>query len=993
MKQWLFRTILGLLLAVVLQGTLVAPSPVQAQVPTNRSAANTPTKTTKAVRGAIFGFIVDDQDGWPLIGVNVVIQGTLIGASTDLDGRFEIPELEPGLYTLEATYIGYSTLVIEAVEVDDGLSTRLDLTMSSSTVLLGDVVVEARALQNTEANLLRMRAKSAAVSDAISSEEISRSGSSNAADAMTKVTGASVVAGKYVYIRGLGDRYSSTTLNGSALPSADPDRKSFQLDLFPSSLLDNIVTTKTFTPDKAGSFSGGLVDVGTKDFPDRLTMQYSVSSSVNSQTTLGEMIAYEGSSTDWVGRDDGSRALPDIVSDPAVQLPTEFEARRDPEKAAILDAASRAFNGVMTPGVRTAPVNRSISASVGNNVDLFGKPFGFTMSGTYGNTFSAYSGGTVGRWELIGGQVSDINKLTSTRYFGLEEDRPVSTPGFDQKGSQEVNWGVLGTFAYKPHPRHSASVTFMRTQSGITESRQLEGYWVDLSGNSTFQTRVLGYKERALRSIQGRGEHAFNFGTLNWRASTSDNSQDEPDLRYFSNHYTARDRDSDGVYEDTLYQSPASLYPAPTRFYRNLKERTTDLGADFTVRFRQWAGEQSLIKIGAAWTDTERDFRERRFEYKTGRGVRYGEFGGDNNAFFQSVGINGTTSSGQPIFANYIQEASSDRSNYDGSQTVTAFYGMLEMPLAKGIRLITGARLESTGMLTVSGDSTLATGNLDNRDWLPSANLVWAVGRKMNLRVAATKTLARPTFRELAPYSTFDFVGDLVFRGNADLRRTLITNYDLRWEWFTRPGEITAISVFYKDFVNPIERVIQTSVGNNSLGIQNVARGSLIGLEFEMRQRLDRLSPRLKNFQFGGNLSVVDSRVRIPEEELAVIRAADPEAGESRQLEGQSPYLINVDVGYANPTTGLSASVFFNVFGSRLMAVSEGAAPDIFERSRGTLDFLISKRLITGIVVKLNVKNITNSAYLTSQEFKDTEYVYGRYTLGRSYSIGVSYSL
>lgn len=950
-------------------------------------------KSQKEDRGSIFGFIVDDQDGWPLIGVNVVIKGTVIGSSTDLDGRFEIPELEAGLYTLEATYIGYTTLLIEDVEVEDGLSTRLDLTMGSSAVELGDVVVEARAVRNTEATLLRMRAKSAAVSDAISSEQISRSGSSDAAAAMTKVTGASVVGGKYVYIRGLGDRYSSTTLNGSALPSADPDKKAFQLDLFPSSLLDNIVTTKTFTPDKPGSFSGGLVDVGTKDFPDRLTVQYSVSSSVNSQTTLSDMIAYEGSSTDWLGRDNGSRALPEIVEDPSVQLPTEFDARRDPEKAAQLDAASKAFNSVMTPGVRTAPVNRSISAAVGNKVDVFGRPFGFTLSGSYGNSFSAYSDGTVGRWELIGGEVSEINNLTSTRYFGSDEARPVSTTGFDRKGSQEVNWGFLGTFAYKPHPRHSTSLTLMRTQSGINESRELEGYWVDLSGNSTFQTRVLGYKERSLLSVQGRGEHAFGFGTLNWRASTSDNSQAEPDLRYFSNHYTARDRDFDGVYEDTLYQSPASLYPAPTRFYRDLNEKTADLGADFSMRFRQWSGEQTVLKIGGAYTDTDRDFRERRFEYKEGRGVQYGRFEGDNDEFFSTVGIVDTSRAGQPIFANYIQEASSDRSNYDGSQSVTAFYGMLELPLTSRLKLISGARLESTEMLTVSGDSTLPRGELNNSDWLPSANLVWAVTEEMNLRLAATRTLARPTFRELAPYATFDFVGDLVFRGNASLKRTLITNYDFRWEWFTRPGEITAVSLFYKEFVNPIERVIQTSVGNNSLGIQNVDRGQVLGLEFEMRQRLDRIHRVLANFQFGGNLSIVDSKVNIPEEELAVIRAADPEGGDTRPLEGQSPYLANIDFGYNNPVSGFSASVFYNVFGSRLIAVSEGAAPDIFERSRATVDVLVAKRLVTGVRIKFSVKNLTDSAYLTSQQFKDTDYVYGSYKLGRTYSLGVSYSL
>ncbi|MFT5142330.1 MAG: TonB-dependent receptor [Rhodothermales bacterium] len=982
-------------MAVVTLLLAFCTSSVQAQAPTrnNNAGRSVRSATPVAKAGSIFGFVVDSQDGWPLIGVNVVIDGTLIGSSTDLEGRFEIHDLSQGTFDLRVSYVGYTTLLVEAVEVEDGLATRLDLSLSSEATDLGEITVEARATKDTEANLLRLRSKSAAVSDAISSETISRSGSGDAAAAMTKVTGASVVGGKYVYIRGLGDRYSSTTLNGSALPSADPDKKAFQLDLFPSSLLDNIVTTKTFTPDKPGSFSGGLVDVGTKDFPERLTMQYSVSSSVNTQTTFEDMVSYSGSSADWQGRDSGLRAIPSAVADPSTTLPTELEARRDPEKAQQLDAASKAFNSVMTPGLRTAPVNRSLAAAIGNQVKLFGKPLGFTLSGTYGNSYSAYSNGTVGRWELLGGQVGGINQLTSTRYFGSAADRPVETVGYDRKGSEESNWGLLGTLAFRPHPRHSASVTFIRTQNGISESRDLAGYWVDLSGNSTFQTRVLGYKERSLAAIQSRGEHAFSVGTLTWRAATSRNSQDEPDIRYFSNHFTARDRDHDTVYEDTLYQSPASLYPAPTRFFRNLEESTADLGADFAVRFSQWTGEKATLKVGGAYTDTNRDFNERRFEYKEGRGIRYGAFGGDNDAFFQSVGIVDTSSIGQPVFANYIQEASSDRSNYDGRQTVSALYGMLELPLTRSLRLIAGARMESTQMLTVSGDSTLPRGELDNKDWLPSANLVWGVTEKMNFRLAATRTLARPTFRELAPYSTFDFVGDLVFRGNAALKRTLITNYDFRWEWFARPGEIAAVSFFYKQFKNPIERVIQTSVGNNSLGIQNVDDGMVLGVELEMRQRLDRLSPLLANFQLGANLSVVRSEVKIPEEELLVIRAADEFARDTRQLEGQSPFLVNLDIGYDRVESGTSVSLFYNIFGDRLITVSEGASPDIFERSRSTVDLVVSQRMISGIKIKLTAKNIANSAFMTSQQFKDTEYVYGSYTLGRTYSLGVSYSL
>ena len=548
----------------------------------------------------------------------------------------------------------------------------------------------------------------------------------------------------------------------------------------------------------------------------------------------------------------------------------------------------------------------------------------------------------------------------------------------------------MATIAYKPHPRHELSATFLRTQSGVSESRALAGFWQDLTGNSTFETRVLGYKERRLTSVQGKGKHVLKPLSLEWRGSLAQNSQEEPDLRYFSNHFTIRDRD--GVI-DTLYQSPASLYPAPTRFFRDLSEQNASIGGDITVPFSQWGGLKSNLKFGFSYVDVTREFRERRFEYDEGRGFSFGEFDGDIDAYFSAAGIVDTTSSGRPNFGNIIKDASSDRSNYDGDQKITAYYAMVEVPILSRLRIVGGARLELTDMSTVSQDTSLTPGRLDNSDWLPSVNLIYQLADNMNIRSAYTKTLARPTFRELAPYATFDFVGDFVFRGNSGLKRTLITNYDFRWEWFTRPGEIVAVSAFYKRFENPIERVIQTSTGNNSLSVQNVEEGRVYGLELEVRKSLDQFAGFLRDFRFGGNLSLVQSEVDIPEEELTVIRAADPNAASTRSLEGQSPFLANLDLTYDNMKSGSMVSVYYNIFGKRLITVSEGAAPDIFERSRSTIDVIYSQRLPGGVSMKLSAKNLLDSEVKTSQILGNTEFIYGLYRTGRSFSLGFTYSL
>ncbi len=934
--------------------------------------------TTVAQTGTISGIVVDAESGEPLVAVNVVIDGTLRGTASDLEGRFRIPDVQPGLVSVTFSYVSYQSKQVTGIEVKAGAVSTLQVTLHPEAIGLDEVVVEARAMSNTDASLLRQRQKSVAVSDAISAESISKSGSSDAAAAMTKVTGASVVGGKYVYIRGLGERYSSTHLNGSELPSADPDRRAFQLDLLPSSLLDNIVTLKTFTPDKPGNFSGGLVDVGTKDFPDRLALSFTSSASYNTETTYNEaFLLYSGGKTDWLGRDDGSRSIPAALTGSEVEFPSEVEARRNPDKAATLERLSKAFGPEMEPTSHEAPVNRSVSLAVGNQIGFLGRPLGFSASLTYNQHYGFYGNGDVGRWELVGAQVDQVDRLTSVRRFA------------DTRGSREVHIGALASVSYKPHQNHKIKGTFLQTQNGESTARYLEGYWVDLSQSSTYQTRYLGYKERGLRSLQSQGEHflpRLGAGTVEWKVSSTKSSQNEPDLRYFTNHYTVQ------ASGDTLFSSPASLYPAPARFFRELEESNTNIQVDYSIPFRQWNDLGGRFKVGGFLLDIDRDFRERRFEYEEGPGVSFLQYGGRVADFFNAAGIIGTRANGQPQFGLYITDRSSPKNNYTGSQSIQAAYAMLELPLMRSLRLIGGARMENTRMATVSALESLPEGRLENNDLLPSVNLVYEMSRTMNLRAAYTHTIARPTFREMAPYQTFDFVGDFVFAGNPSLKRTLIRNSDLRWEWFRRPGEIIALSVFHKQFENPIERVILTRAGNNTMGIQNVDRGMVIGLEAEIRGSLGFI-PVLENFQLGGNFSLVHASVDIPESELTVIRAADPTAVSNRPLQGQSPYLVNMDLAYEDYSKGTAIGLYYNVFGPRLLAVTEGAAPDVFEQPRHTLDLVASQRLIGHVSLGFSIKNLLNEDVLEAQRFKGQEFVYQNYPLGRTVSLSLRYTV
>lgn len=941
--------------------------------------------------GRITGKLVDSETGEALIGANVFLEGTSIGAASDLEGRFTITKIPSGNYTVVVSIIGYSTRKLADVKIVPGETVNLNLAMKPEAVATEDVIVTAVLITSTDAALLKQRQKSIAVSDAISAESISRSASGTAAEAMTQVTGASVVDGKYVYVRGLGERYSATTLNGSELPSADPEKKAVQMDLFPANLLENIVTLKSFTPDKPGNFSGGMVDVNTKSYPEKFNLKFSTGASYNSEATLSSnYLSYAGSSTDFLGFDDGLRALPNILRG-GPEIPSAIRARRDPELARQLDEFSKAFQPVMAPSTKTAPVNQSFALSLGNQSRVFGRPLGYLASFSYKRNFDFYDSGRSERWGLS----TSVAQTESLTPKALLDDR---------HGSDNVTWGGLATVSCKLHNNHQLSFNLLYTQSGESSSRYLSGRWPDQFGATSeaiFETRVLGYVERNLQSYQLSGEHYFKglLGLkLDWKGALTRNTQEEPDVRFFSNHF------STGANGVVNYSISPSNYPQPARYFRNLEEEGRNFEMNLALPFKQWTGLAAQFKVGGFYSEKDRAFEEIRFQYVRPANFRYT---GDPSEFFSNdfVGIVGFDSTrNEFLFGNYIELAPDPRGgNYDGQENITAVYGMLDVPLMRRLRFIGGVRLEATRM-DVFGANTnlpdnLRIGRLHNNDFLPSINFVYQLGENTNLRAAYGRTLARPTMREKAPYVSFEFVNDYSFAGNVNLQRTLIDNFDLRWEWFGRPGEIYAVSAFYKFFDKPIERSIVPGVtpDNPEIIYNNVDEGRVYGLEFEFRKRLDVIGKLLNNFQIGMNLALVRSLVDIPQTKLTRLRQVDPDRlvfkEDTRPLQGQSPYIFNLDLGYDNQGTGTTANLLYNIFGDRLSEVTSDATPDVYENSRGLLSFNLSQRIYRSVSAKFSAKNILNSSVRFIHEYKGQEYVRRHYELGRSFAFGVSYDL
>ena len=933
--------------------------------------------------GRISGTVVDSETGDPLIGATVTVVGLQLGAMADLEGTFLIRNVPVGQHTVLVSMIGFAQKRVTEVRVDPGQVSRIDIAVDQELIVADVVEVTARSLENTEAALLKQRQNALSISDAISAEDISRGAQGDVAAAMTRVTGASVVDGKYVYIRGLGERYSSAQLNGTSLPNTDPNSKSVQMDIFATNLLDNITTEKTFTPDKPGNFTGGSVNVKTKSLPESFTMSFSTSTKYNSQSSFKDILSYDGGEYDFLGFDDGTRDIPLALQNSDVEIPSITSALRDPEAAQLLDLYSKSFGDKsMTPTTTEGALGQSYSFSIGNQTTVLDRPFGMLGSVSYNRNISAYDNGASGIWKRV-----------SRESEGLNRERFAT----DTNGSEEVLWGGLVNATYRPSITHEIGANVLYNRSGEKQSRYQTGAWPSsLPGdNVRYETRVLSFIEREMRSLQFRGKHVLPSVSnleIEWNGAFIRSTQDEPDLRFFTNEFQTVDAEGQGASDIDSYTIALSNYAAPTRYFRNLEETNRDFKLDLTLPFSPWSGLTARLKLGGAYLDKDHTFRERRFSFRQDN-LQYRN---DPVVFFSSArtGIlpdEFQDTPGFTRFGNFVSEDSDLKNNYDGEQEIMAGYVMLDLPFSRRFKVTGGARYESTLLDVVSHEPSLSPGKLDEKDWLPSVNTVYEVVDNMNVRGAYSRTLARPSFRELAPFASFLFVGDFIFVGNNELKRTLIDNYDLRWEWFTRPGEIYALSYFYKKFENPIERVIVTT--NGEIQFQNVDAAFVTGVELEYRTRLDQLHPSLSNFQIGGNLSLVRSQVDIAPSELAVIRALDPNAGDTRELQGQSPYVVNFDAMYDNTDTGTLVSVHYNVFGERLSEVSTGGTPNAFEQPAGMLDITGSQRLWDRVTLKFSAKNLLDPDIKKVHPFNNEEFIRSLYKRGRTYSVGFSYGI
>ncbi|MDD4051839.1 MAG: carboxypeptidase-like regulatory domain-containing protein, partial [candidate division Zixibacteria bacterium] len=574
--------------------------------------------TAVAQTGQITGTVVDSKTGEPMVGASVMLENTATGAKTNLAGKFIVRNVPVGVHTLVVSSIGYSPTQIEGVEVKKG-GTDLTITLTERPIeSQKTVVVRAKANQSTEAALLRDRQAAVAVKDAISSQAISRSGSGTAAQAISRVTGAST-DGKYVFIRGLGDRYTNTQLNGTLVPTPDPDKQAVPLDLIPADLLDNIVVTKSFTADMPGNFSGGSVNLVTKDFPEQRTVKFTTGTSSNSLATFKDVLRGSSSTTDWLGTDDGSRAMPSFFDDQANldRLPRGNTIIKDSAAAVFLRQASQSFNTDWAPSKRTIPLNQNYGFQFGDNLSLFGRSLGMIGSLTYTRSSRFYDNGNY--------QFSVARNAT---------DLEIIDQYTDTRSVDEVLWGGLAGLSYSLGTHHTLGVNYIYNRSGESEARFLKGRNYENGTEGEWrESSVLSYTERNISTVQFKGGHQLRTGLplrVDWLIGNSHARQQQPDLRQFIS--SVRVDDSNYPEVDTIW-STGSGYRWPSRYWRDLKETNQEYNLNFTLQI----SSSTKLKTGGSYLRKNRTNRQTQFNL-TGDPAVLTAVHGDPDAFANTAG-------------------------------------------------------------------------------------------------------------------------------------------------------------------------------------------------------------------------------------------------------------------------------------------------------------------------------------------------------------------
>jgi outer membrane receptor for ferrienterochelin and colicin len=759
----------------------------------------------KGPEGRVIGRVVDAETGRPLPGAQVAVEGTAVLRVAGVDGRFVLTGVPAGEQTVVVRFIGYAPKSVTGIQVPEGAAVALDVTLEASAVAVAGIVVTAAREAGSVSRALDAQRAAVGVTSAITSEQIARSPDSDAGAAIQRVSGVTVEDGKYVSVRGLGERYTTTSLNGSRLPSPEPERKTVPLDLFPTGLLSSITTLKTFTPNLPGDFSGAQVDIRTREFPVRRQLNFAASTGLNPDVTGQALPMAPGVGGEWLAAAAGPRLIPGVV-----------EQTQRPQPGAPTNEMVNAMRNVWSTVDRTGRPGSSLGVSLGGRDPILGQDVGYLAALTYSATDEA-------RLDMV------RENVEGDHYEGV-------------LGRHSILWGglvnlstILGT-----HTRLSLNNSYNR--SADNEASLERGFYENHGSN--IQIERLRYVERAVRSSQIQAEHQLTTRyLLDWSVSHASISRQEPDR---SEYVTSLDAPQPVWYnQEGAFRAYGGLTEGSFEASTNLEMRLGGIG-------------RHRIRVGGTYRATDRD------AYDTGYSIWSREWSLTDARWTQAPeeffdGRYATPS--DSLFGISLFNAGGD---YRAEDRLLAGYGMAEVALGDRIRLVGGARLEHSEV-TLHYEDVLGTrGSTEPAytDILPSLALNLDLTDAQKLRLSVSRTLARPEYREIAPVCYRAGLGEEQRCGNPDLVRTGIENYDARWEWYPSPTEAVSFSLFAKRFSDPIEARYQGRSGTNSLWFENAESAVNYGVEVEAMKNLGFLGYVLEPVSIFANTTLMKSEVR-----------------------------------------------------------------------------------------------------------------------------------